>query len=150
MTGAMALTMLGGHRFRRWIGWVGVASAGLNLAGRLSLLDFYGPIGNIGNISQVGFVLFLVWGGGRRRVIAPATTGSTSADPDQPCESFVDVKPKRRASRVVPNARRITKSHTAAAATTLGDCCPFLTGRWVLTKTVTVATSRQPETCPRS
>ncbi len=61
MTGAMALTMLGGHRFRRWIGWVGVASAGLNLAGQLSLLDFYGPIGNIGNISQVGFVLFLVW-----------------------------------------------------------------------------------------
>lgn len=61
MTGAMALTMLDGRRFRRWIGWVGVGSATFNLLGQQGLFDFYGPIGNIGNLSQLGFVLFLVW-----------------------------------------------------------------------------------------
>ncbi len=61
MVGAASLAMLSGPGFARWIGWVGVASAALNLVGEISLLDPTGPIGDVGNASQVGLLFFLVW-----------------------------------------------------------------------------------------
>ncbi len=61
MVGAASLAMIERPSFARWMGWLGIVSGVLTLVGEVGLFDYYGPIGKLGDVTQGGLVLFLIW-----------------------------------------------------------------------------------------